>query len=131
MNSHTYKFHFKGFQDFITKPEVELLNGHLIFMSIDENAIYHKKYLEKVDEFWDLQQVKQTDEEKEYEDLIKKLQEMLVNFKDEILNLEKENEEYQADMNRRSEVREKYEQLQMEQNRLLKIKTDLDYYYRK
>ena len=131
MNSHTYKFHFKGFQDLITKPEVELLNGHLIFMSIDENAIYHKKYLEKVDEFWDLQQVKQTDEEKEYEDLIKKLQEMLVNFKDEILNLEKENEEYQADMNRRSEVREKYEQLQMEQNRLLKIKTDLDYYYRK
>lgn len=63
-------------------------------MSSDKDP-YRQKYTKMAREFWSLQQLEKTEEEIKYDNLIKQLETMLVEYRDQIEKLEKENQELQ------------------------------------
>ena len=86
---------------------------------------YETMYNQLSQEFWELQQTKQTIEEAEYETLCKELEGMLVQFRDEIDLLEKENQELQSQLENVSEIKQKYQELCIQEENLINLKKSL------
>jgi len=86
---------------------------------------YEAMYNEISKQFWDLQQIKQTPEEEGYEALCKELEGMLVQFRDEINILEKENQDLQSKLENFSEIRQKYQDLVSIEENLVNLKRSL------
>lgn len=86
---------------------------------------YQKKYDEYAKKFWELQQLDQTEEEKQYDDLCHKLEEMITTFRQEINELEKTNQELQEKVENVAEVKKQYEELKARENQLLRLKSEM------
>jgi excinuclease UvrABC nuclease subunit len=84
------------------------------------------KYDEVSAQFWKLQQVEQTPEEREYAELCQELEQMLNAFRDELMELEHENQRLQSEYERCSNLRDTQRALRDEEVRLLALRRDLD-----
>jgi predicted nuclease with TOPRIM domain len=91
-----------------------------------QQSSYKAKYEEVAAQFWRLQQVEETPEEAEYARLCAELQQMLTEFREELVALERENSELQSRFDGYSDLKEKYAALRDEEARLLQLKRDLD-----
>ena len=89
---------------------------------------YLQKYLKTANEFWALQQLDKTEEEVEYDNLIKELEKMLVEYREEIERLENENEELQQQVGDATKAFTEYHLLRDEQTRLLQLQSDISRY---
>ena len=87
---------------------------------------YNELYNEISQEFWKLQQVKQTPEEEEYENLIRQLETMLSDFRSEIEELEITNAKLQEKVEDVGPIKETYNQLREEEAQLKQLKRDLE-----
>lgn len=87
---------------------------------------YTELYNEISQEFWKLQQVKQTPEEEEYENLIKQLETMLSDFRSEIEELELANAKLQERVEDVGPIKEAYNLLRSEELQLKQLSSDLE-----
>jgi DNA repair exonuclease SbcCD ATPase subunit len=90
------------------------------------NLSYKAKYEEVAAQFWRLQQIEETPEEAEYARLCAELQQMLTDFREELVALERENSELQSRFDGYSDLKDKYTALRNEEAQLLQLKHDLD-----
>lgn len=79
-------------------------------------------------EFWTLQQQDKTKEEIEYDNLIKQLETMLVEYRDQIEKLENENDKLQAQIGDAASTIAEYRQLEEEERNLRELKEDIAKY---
>jgi chemotaxis protein histidine kinase CheA len=84
------------------------------------------KYDEVSAQFWKLQQVEQTAEEREYEELCHELEQMLNAFREELMELEHENQRLQSEYESCSNLRDAQRALRDEEVRLLALRRDWD-----
>lgn len=89
---------------------------------------YRQKYLQVANEFWALQQQDKTDQEREYDDLIRQLEKMLVDFRDEIEKLENENTELQKQIGNAADIFAEFQILKEEHQNLLDLQNDISRY---
>ena len=87
--------------------------------------------METANKFWQLQSLDKTDEEKEYEKLIQQLENMLVAYRDEVVQLETEFERLQGQRTDYQEVSARYKELRDEESRLLELQADIEKYKRR
>lgn len=96
-------------------------------MSSDKD-VYRQKYTKVARDFWALQQLEKTKEEIEYDNLIKELETMLVEYREEIEKLENENEVLQAQIGDAAKIFAEYQQLKDEEKHLLELRQDISRY---
>lgn len=102
------------------------LNGNIHHMSTKLRPSDYKTLYESCSrEFWALQQKEQTAEEAELNDLCKELESLLENYRNEITQLEQENLRLQDDVQSFSEIKQKYESLADEEERLTRLAKEL------
>jgi hypothetical protein len=77
-------------------------------------------------QFWQLQQIEQASEEVEYVRPRADLQQMLIDFRDELVGLQSENSEWQSRFDGYSDLKGKYTSLRNEEAKLLQLKHDID-----
>ena len=87
---------------------------------------YKEKYEEVSNQFWRLQQIEETEEEAAYAKLCTDLESMLVQFREELADLETQNQNLQRELEGMSNIKAKYQQLKEEEAYLLQLKSDLD-----
>lgn len=90
--------------------------------------VYRQKYTKMAYEFWTLQQQDKTKEEIEYDNLIKQLETMLVEYRDQIEKLENENDKLQAQIGDAASTIAEYRQLEEEERNLRELKEDIAKY---
>ena len=73
---------------------------------------YEKEYNRLATEFWNLQQIKQTEEEKKYESLCKDLEKMAIDYRTEIDELAKQNSELNGKCSEISELKKTLKKLE-------------------
>ncbi|EAX99280.1 hypothetical protein TVAG_112960 [Trichomonas vaginalis G3] len=82
---------------------------------------YEALYREEAKKFWDLQQIQQTEEEKEYEELCHQLEEMSMKFREEIDTVAGENHILQEKITKNSNNKKLLEDLSAEEQTLIRI----------
>jgi DNA repair exonuclease SbcCD ATPase subunit len=91
---------------------------------------YKEKYDEVAREFWRLQQMEETEEEREYRGLLVQLEQMLADYREELDVLERENQELQSRLENYTDLKERHAALKDEEAKLLALKRDLDSFSR-
>ena len=71
---------------------------------------YEKEYQKLANEFWELQQIEQTEEEKKYDDLCQELEKMAKEYRIEIDKLAEENASLHAQCENKFEVDKEYDE---------------------
>jgi DNA repair exonuclease SbcCD ATPase subunit len=91
---------------------------------------YKEKYDEVAREFWRLQQIEETEEEREYRGLLVQLEQMLVDYREELDALERENQELQSKLENYTDLKARHDALREEEAKLLVLKRDPDSFTR-
>ena len=87
---------------------------------------YQKKYEEYAKKFWDLQQLEQTEEEKKFDELCQKLEEMITSYRAEITELEDQNLKLQSKVDHVNQIKEEYEALKLRESQLQRLKNEMN-----
>ncbi|EAY13563.1 hypothetical protein TVAG_389600 [Trichomonas vaginalis G3] len=85
---------------------------------------YEALYKEEAKKFWELQKVQQTAEEKEFEELCHKLEQMSRNYRDEIDKVAEENQQLQLQYKDIPSYKRKLEEMEIEEQNLIRIKSN-------
>lgn len=83
---------------------------------------YEARYKQTMEEYWDFQKLPQTEEEAAYERANNDLESMIVQFREELEQLERRNMELREHFGEREPIIAECMRLRQEESRLLKLK---------